>query len=123
MKKIYLLLVTTGFLILLVSCSTSKSATQVASINHQTTASKISAKNPDQVALYKNSKEPHAAYRVIGVAKVSRFNMLGFKHQDETLENMLKKLAASMGGDAIMNVSTNNNFIQANVIQFQQILI
>ena len=70
---------------LLMSCSTSgKSPTQLASnfINNQdiTTNTKESypAKNPQRVALYTKDKTPHTAYRVIGSATVSKYNL--FRH-------------------------------------------
>ena len=113
----------------MISCGTAKPPTQVASnfINRQsiihTTKEIYPAKNPDQVALYAGDKTPHTAYRVIGIAKISRYNLLGLKRQNATLEGMMKSLAASIGGDGVIDIYTNNDSMQANIIQFQRILI
>ncbi|HLB43006.1 MAG TPA: hypothetical protein VJN02_09215 [Gammaproteobacteria bacterium] len=130
MKRIYRMVASAGMITLLISCSTTgKSPTQVASnfINGQsvvhTTKETYPARNPQQVALYIGDKTPHTAYRVIGIAKISRYNLLGLKRQNAALENMMKKLAASIGGDGIIDIYTNNDSMQANIIQFQKILI
>ncbi|OGT37536.1 MAG: hypothetical protein A3F11_02650 [Gammaproteobacteria bacterium RIFCSPHIGHO2_12_FULL_37_14] len=129
MKKMYHLVTAISITTLLMSCSTGKTPTQVASnfINRQsivhTTRDTYPAKNPQQVALYAGDKTPHTAYRVIGIAKISRYNLLGLKRQDIALENMMKSLAASIGGDGVIDIATNNDSMQANIIQFQRILI
>ncbi|RDI48775.1 YajG family lipoprotein [Aquicella lusitana] len=103
--------------------------TQVASnfINRQhvvaTTKDTYPAKNAKNVALFSEHKTPHAPYRVIGVATVSKYNILGMKREDETIHTMMKNLAASIGGDGIIDVSSNHESMKANIIAFQKILI
>ena len=129
MKKIYKMAGAIGITFLLISCSTGKSPTQVASnlINRQsvvhTTKETYPARNPRQVALYAGDKTPHTAYRVIGIAKISRYNLLGLKRPDAALKDMMKSLAASIGGDGVIDIYSNNDTMQANIIQFQRILI
>ena len=132
MRTAYPALTTIAVTFLLGSCATThsgQSTTQVASnfIQHQnvemTSPFKYPPKNPQNVAVYSNEKSPHTAYRVIGVAKVSKYNLLGMERQDATIHSMMKNLAASIGGDGIMNVSSNSDGLQANVIAFQKILI
>lgn len=113
-------------------CSTTppqKNPTRVASniINRQhvatTTKEIYPAKNPQKVAMYNEKKEPHTAYRIIGAASVDKYNLFGVERDEETLHNMMKKLAASIGGDGIIDINNNDHQMQGRVIAFQKILI
>lgn len=130
MKISYRALFTMAVAFFLASCTTTgQSPTQVAShfINREnivaTTTERYPAKNPQTVALFVNDKAPHTAYRVIGVATISRYNLLGMQRKEDTLRDMMKNLAASIGGDGLINISSNREAMQASVIQFQKILI
>lgn len=124
------LTVTIAIMFALSSCTaTRQSTTQVAAnfLNRQsvvaTTNEIYPAKNPEKIAVYTPRKTPHAAYRVIGIAKISKYNMLGMQRQEQTMQDMMKNLAASIGGDGIMNVSHDPKFMHAKIIAFQKILI
>lgn len=130
MRMSYPLLATIMVAFLLGGCATKgQSSTQVASnfINRQhvvtTTQDTYPAKNPQSVAVYSADKTPHAPYRVIGVATVSKYNLLGMQRKEDTVHDMMKKLAASVGGDGLINMSTGNESVQANIIAFQKIMI
>lgn len=87
-----------------------------------TTKQTYRPKNPKFVTLYNKEQKLLTPYRVIGIATISKYNLLGRKRPQETIEDMMKNLAASLGGDALINVSTNNDSIQGHVIQFQRVL-
>jgi len=80
-------------------------------------------KNPKTVALYQDENSPHAPYRVIGVASVSRHNLFGATRSDDAMQAMMKQTAANMGGDGLIPVSDNADNLKANVIAYQKILI
>jgi hypothetical protein len=103
------------------SCSTSHvmNQTKLTPLTHDT----YPAKNPRSVSMYTSTNKPNAAYRVIGIAQVSKHNLLGKKRQDDTLDTMIKNLAASMGGDGIIAISETEHEIRGNVIAYQKLLI
>lgn len=130
MRISYLILFITAAFFLLTSCaSNNPPSTQIASnfIHrqdiHLTTKEIYPPKNPSQVAFYMNDKTPHAAYRIIGVATVSKYNLLGIQRETNTIHTMMKNLAASVGGDGLMDVNHYDDHVKANVIAFQRILI
>lgn len=88
-----------------------------------TTAQNYPAKNPKTVTIYTTTQSPQTAYRVIGVAKVSKYNLMGMQRQETTITDMMKHLAASIGGDGLMNITNHDDHMQANVIAFEKILI
>lgn len=125
MKRSYWLLTALSVL-LLNGCATPTARTANNYIHKQsiTSTGNYPAKNPQQVAVFQSDQSPQSAYKVIGVAKVSKFNRFGMQRPDATMHTMMKKLAASIGGDGLMNLSTaGNDEWQANVIQYQKILI
>ncbi len=116
--------------ILLTSCTTTnKNPTQMATnlINRQSvtplTHQVYPAKKAETIAFYTGKIAPHSAYRIIGIASVSKKNIFGATRQDETMQKMMKKLAASMGGDGIIEVEQTNNDMQAKIIVYQKILL
>jgi hypothetical protein len=113
MEKRPSLLATALLVLLISSCSSVRT----------TSPDVYPAKNPQAVSVYTKDQSPHTAYRVIGIANVSKYNFLGLPRQAATMQALLKQQAASIGGDGVINVSENDARMQANVIAFQKILI
>jgi len=114
-------LVTLTMITILTSCSATHRINQetVTPLTHDT----YPAKNPQSVSLYNDDNKPNAAYRVIGIATVSKYNLLGKKRPNDTLDFMIKNLAASIGGDGVIEISQTDQDIKAKVIAYQKLLI
>jgi hypothetical protein len=74
-------------------------------------------KNPIDVALYIH-ENPNKPYIVIGKEIISKYNLSGIKRQTACLHDTMRNLAASMGGDAVMNIRPYHNKIIATVIAY-----
>lgn len=129
MKMLFSFFTTILIACTLSACTHGQSTTQVATnfIQRQHVVAKTNhiypAKNPQNIAFFSEEKSPHAPYRIIASAKISKHNLLGMQRQDQTMENMMKKLAASIGGDGVIDVNKTQDGLEANVIAFQKILI
>ena len=77
-------------------------------------------KNPMDISFYPGGKNPSNAYTVLGEAKISKFNKVGIKRQDAVIHDALRMAAASMGGDAIIEVKHTNKAVIGQVITFER---
>jgi PBP1b-binding outer membrane lipoprotein LpoB len=66
---------------------------------------------------------PNRPYKVLGVAEVSKFNTEGIKRQDATIRDLMREQAASLDGDAIINIKNDGKKITATVIAFKKVLV
>lgn len=73
-------------------------------------------KNPIAVSFYPNGKNPSTPYTVIGEAAVSKYNASGIKRQDAVIHDAMRSLAASMGGDAVIDVKHTNQSVVGQVV-------
>lgn len=124
MKKSYLYI--TMLSLVLTSCATPtvRTANNYLHKQHVTTTGNYPAKNPEKIALFQPNQSPLSPYKVIGVAKVATHNRLGMQRPTATMHNMMKNLAASIGGDGLINITpTDKGEWEAHVIQYQKILI
>jgi hypothetical protein len=75
-------------------------------------------KNPIEVSVYNNGKNPSSPYTIIGEAKVSNYNRVGIKRQDAVIHDAMRTVAASMGGDAIIDIKRTNKSVMGKVIAY-----
>jgi hypothetical protein len=61
-------------------------------------------------------------YEVLGQATVSKFNAGGVKRQEATIRDLMREFAASMDGDALIDIKTDDNNISATVIAYKKVL-
>lgn len=130
MRMSYPLLTVMVIAYLLAGCAThGQSTTQIASnfIKRQqilaTTKKQYLPKSPHAIVFYPPHSKPLMPYRIIGIARVSKYNLIGLPRQDDTLQVMMKNLAASIGGDGVIHLSNQGDEIQAHVIVFQRVFI
>ncbi len=76
-------------------------------------------KNPISVAFYKENEKPKAPYKVIGKETVSKYNIVGIKRQEASIHDAMRSLAASMGGDAVIDVKHDDKTVSGTVIGFE----
>lgn len=130
MKSLTKTVMISSLLALLSACAnTGHSPGQMASnlLNREsitsTTHETYPPKNPQTVALYSFKKSPPTAYRIIGVAHVSKYNLLGRLRPTHAVHSRIKNLAASIGGDGIMDINSQGEAVEAKVIAFQKIML
>lgn len=113
MKRLYLLI------LIYIGLSLSGCATNNKSItpNNPNTLAK---KDPISVTFYTHGQKPTDKYTIIGKGTISKFNVGGIKRQTATLHDAMRNLAASMGGDAIINIEHDDKSITATVIAYQK---
>jgi hypothetical protein len=121
MKISYLLVAIMGFT--LSGCS---SISSVQPVNKQVQNSSKTAppiqkchRNPMEVSFYTNGVNPSNPYTVVGNASVSQYNMAGNKRQEATIHDAMRSAAASMGGDAVINLKRNDATVSGTVIAYQ----
>jgi hypothetical protein len=80
------------------------------------------SKDPLAVSMLTISK-PDRPYQVVGKAIVSRYNIAGIKRQEATIRDILRELAASLNGDALIDFKNDGKTITATVIAYKQALV
>lgn len=81
------------------------------------------AKHGNEVAFYPHESSIKRPYRIIGKETVSRYNFIGMERQSRILDELMKSLAASMGGDAVINISADKQKVEGTVISFEKVLL
>jgi hypothetical protein len=66
------------------------------------------------------NKPPSQPYQVIGLASVSKYNDEGIKRQEATVRDLMREQAASLHGDAIIDVKNVDQSVTATVIAYKQ---
>ena len=76
-------------------------------------------KDPIAIAFSDEENKPLHPYKIIAKESISQFNTGGIKRQEATIHDVLRQLAASIGGDAVINIKEENQRISGEVIKFQ----
>lgn len=136
MKTLYLLVATYISISLFnLGVANAKQATTTQSVNKTTIATHASTeltnnlaspatappkKDPLTVAFFNHGKKPKQKYVVVGKETISKYNFVGVKRQEAIVHDAMRTLAASMGGDAIIDITHDDETISGTVIAFQK---
>lgn len=122
MRTLYLLIALhTG--LFLSACSTASNSNQAAKTQSATLGTTrqatIKLKNLFMVTVYTKKQPLRASYTILGQATISKYNLSGIKRQEAYIHDSMRALAASMGGDAVINLNKNDKTVTGTVIAYQ----
>ena len=122
MRTLYLLIALyTG--LFLSACSTASNSDQAAKTQNATSGTTrqaaIKLKNPLLVTVYTEKQPLPASYTILGQATILKYNLRGIKRQEAYIHDAMRALAASMGGDAVINLNKNDKTVTGTVIAYQ----
>jgi len=113
MKK-HRMLVIAGLSLALSACS---------SMNEQQpldVAKEKPASDPVNVSLYPTGAQPLHPYQVLGEGRVSKYNHGGIKRQIAYIHDKIRDIAASMGGDAVINLKDDKKIVTGTVVRYDK---
>lgn len=84
------------------------------------TDAQCSPKNPLSVAFYANKAKLKKPYVVLGKETIARYNSGGIKRQEANIHDAMRTLAASAGGDAIVDIKHNHKTVTGTIIAFEK---
>lgn len=119
--KIFYLFFSMIFSLSLIGCATTNT-----NANTHTTAKKsfnlsenAIKKNPITVAFYTGENKPKKPYIIIGKETVSKYNKVGIKRQEAHIRDAMRHIAATLGGDAVINISNDANTVTGTIIAYK----
>ncbi len=74
-----------------------------------------------KVKLYSKLK-PATPYKVIGKARVSKYSENGAKRQKTTINGLMRQLAASVGGDAVIELTQDGDAVSGTIVKYRKAL-
>ena len=83
----------------------------------KTTDETFPAKSSSNVKLYLSEK-PSQTFTTIGSVSVDKFTMLGMSRSGDEINNLLKVNAASIGGDALIDIKEDFGSVSGVVVVF-----
>jgi hypothetical protein len=116
-KSLFVLICTC---LLICGCSTTKTSKQTQKPKpiktKQIKQAHFSPVLPESITLL-NTEPPTTKYKVIGQVAVNRYNKVGVKRQKAIINDLIRNKAASLGGDAVVNIHKNSNLTTGEVVQ------
>ena len=120
MRKLYPLMAIYVGLTLVGCAQTHVTDTATTTTTHQTVTKLPHVdKDPMTVSFYSHATPLKKQYTVIGKETVSKYNVAGLKRQQAVIHDAMRKVAAAMGGDAVINIEHNNKVVTATVITYE----
>lgn len=117
MRMIYIFIICAG--LILTGCASNTQKKTSSPQKPATVKTKVSHKNPISVKLYSGKSQPEAPYVVLGKHTVSKYNLVGIKRQEAHIRDAMKSHAATLGGDAVINITHDANTVTGTVIAYK----
>lgn len=116
MRILYpLIIIYIGFV--LSSCASPTCCTPVSHTSPIKTALN-SHKDPLSISFYPTNLKPKKPYSVLGEENISKYNTAGIKRQEASVREAMRELAASMGGDAVIDIKHDAQTISGTVVAY-----
>lgn len=77
---------------------------------------KLNQISPSQVRLFYTKNEIPHHYNIIGRISAENYNIVGIEHTQESIANELKKQAASIGANGVININSGLTQTTADAI-------
>jgi hypothetical protein len=98
-------------------CSTADITNVVSNGNAMSTSSvKLRPTNPANVKLYYAGNTLPKHYKVVGRISAESYNIVGLEHTQEFIANELKKQAASVGANGVINITSNISQVTGDAV-------
>lgn len=126
LKSFLLTSVSMAAILALSGCSTTSMQGAENSVAHafsssevvKTTSTNYKPTNPKQVALYYDNKKPAHKYKIIGRVNANAHNFMAIPISEKNIRKSLKTQAASIGGNAVINIKRNLDTETGNVVRY-----
>jgi hypothetical protein len=80
---------------------------------------KAKLKNPLSISFYQKGSAIKRPYKIIGTESVSKFNMVGIKRQEAIIQDNMRKIAAAMGGDAVIDIKRHKKMVTGTIVSYE----
>lgn len=122
--KLINLILCVSFGLALAGCASTNQSNKIASPTPTATIQpqKNAGKNPISVTIYTGKQKPIKPYVVLGHETVSKYNIVGIKRQEANLKDSIRHLAATRGGDAVIEITNHTDSISYTVISYKNSL-
>ncbi len=75
-------------------------------------------KSPIAIQVYPKGLKPAESYKVLGKESVPQYNLGGIKRQQASIHDSLRDIAASLGGDAIIDIQPSDSTVSGTIVSF-----
>jgi hypothetical protein len=96
-------------LLFVIGCATERVMT--------TTSRQLPPTNADEVTIYLANKKPPYPHEAIGRVSVGKRSMVGLSRSGDEIYKNLREKAASIGGDAIINITEDSGSMSGVVVK------
>lgn len=96
-------------LLFVIGCATERVMT--------TDSKQLPPTDPDAVTIYLSNKKPPYPYEAIGRVSVDKRSLIGLSRSGDEIYKNLREKAASIGGDAVINITEDSGSMSGVVVR------